>query len=960
MGVGSIVRPALFSLLLVWTALADICRAGAADALLGRPVRAVRIEADAPVDQRELLALLPFTVGEPLEPDSLTRARQLLELKQIFERVAIETIPADDGVIVLVRVARKPIIDSVEVIGNETLSNREVRRLVRLESGMILERELVDAAVQRVESHYRKAGFVDVEVRDRIETRGGEADVDIRIREGEPLTIAAAVVDVEGAGLAAEPLEKALRYVQGTRRSDEIQREAEEELRRLVREQGFYEARIEQSWELGVGKRGVLWFDIAAGPPFEIVVRGNRAKDREELLDLMDLKERLIITDGTWRDLAERMERAYQEAGHYRADVEVTIEEREAANGRRQKQVTFEIDEGRAYSIRSVEFEGNEHISDAELLDEMVTRPPRPFPLNWLPAFRSGTLLDQTLQDDLRRLWFFYRERGFESAEILDAVKRLDENAGAIDITIIIDEGRRTVVEEVRKSGLEPLAEFMPESKVKEGEPFRADQVEEDRLALEQALGRLGYAEARVTSDVIRRTEGTGPVLTTVSYAAEPGVRREIRAIVVQGNIDTRSRAILRELDLQPGDPLDTSALLRGQANIYKLGLFRSVSVRPLAPEDALERDVGVQVVERAAGKLEWGFGYNTRDGIGTFLTASYDNLGGMARQVSMHTQVAIQPGEITPDQYLGNLGYREPRLFGSPWTFKTNLIAERSTQTVDRFSIERVAALWSSDRELLERLRGGFELQAEQADVFDVPDDAELSRLDEGDLRTIAVSPFVVWDRRDDPVSPRRGIVNSLRYRYALPELSTVHFGKISFQHAHYLPVTRHLTFVYAGRGGYAALLDDSPALPIRERFFLGGRSTVRGFSENSIGPKRRCPAGAALEECPRGVEPGEIGEPIGGDLSLNVNVELLFPIVWEIQGALFVDGGGVYVIDGPGDPTVQDDSFTLRNFRRSVGFGLRYNSPVGPVALDFGAKLDRRRDEDFGAVHFSVGSPF
>jgi outer membrane protein insertion porin family len=361
--------------------------------------------------------------------------------------------------------------------------------------------------------------------------------------------------------------------------------------------------------------------------------------------------------------------------------------------------------------------------------------------------------------------------------------------------------------------------------------------------------------------------------------------------------------------------------------------LFRTVSVEPLPPEDALERDVSVRVVERAPGRFAWGAGYNSRDGLGLAGELTYDNLSGMARQARLRGRINLKPGEFVPDQYLGGVGFREPRLADSMWAFETNVIGERSTKSVDKFNIEHVSLVTSFNRPVLPQVKGGLEWEVDRGNVFDVADDAVLVPEDEGWSWTVALSPFLVYDARDDPFSPGEGIFESIRFRWSLPELSDSHFIKLSAQHSHFISVVDDIVFVYVLRGGWARSLDGGYTVPIRERFFLGGRSTVRGFSEDSIGPR------------------GEKGNQQGGDLSLNTNVELRFPLWYGFGGAFFCDGGGLYL---------QKEPISIDDFRRSAGVSLRYLTPLGPLSLDYGIKLDRRSGEDFDKFHFSVGAKF
>ena len=252
-------------------------------------------------------------------------------------------------------------------------------------------------------------------------------------------------------------------------------------------------------------------------------------------------------------------------------------------------------------------------------------------------------------------------------------------------------------------------------------------------------------------------------------------------------------------------------------------------------------------------------------------------------------------PETFSPNEYLGNLGFRDPRVFDSKWTSRTNFIVQRSVLEIERFSIERLSVITALEREVLTGFTTGFEAQFEQHNVFDVAPDAILTGQDVGFLRIATVGPFFVLDRRDDRFAPRQGFFDSFRLRYGSPLLaSDIHFLKAEAQHTQYIPVLDSLGFVYALRGGWARSLRAHEEIPISERFFLGGRTTVRGFDENSIGPL------------------GEDGSPQGGDFELNANTELRFPLWFGLNGALFVDGGGVYL---------QKEAISIHEFRRSTG---------------------------------------
>lgn len=951
--------------------------------LKDRPIVAIEFECPEPIDAPGLMALLPMKTGDLLRPRELQVARHRLEQTRLFTKVEVEAQERGNNVVVVAHLRRKPIVNRIRLQGNKVLRDRDLRRVLRLRENMALTDKLRDYSVRRLKARYAAEGFdaasIEAEVRPRFP---GEVDVFFHIVEGAPLRIGA----IELAGTLAVP-EDRIRGVLGLRVGDRYarkrQHKAEQAIVRLLRERSFYEADVESTWHPGPDKSGSLRFVIDAGPPFRLEFSGNQHFSDARLLKLIELPKRPIITDGTWRELARRTRRAYQEEGYYFAKVEVTI--RPGAP----KTVHVTVDEGRTYRVASVEFEGNRSVSAQSLRAVMGTSPP-----SWI-SWRRGVLLDDVIDDDMTRLWYAYRRHGFQSAEIVDQRTRFDHQQGRVFITVVVDERRRTLVRQIERTGMEPIAGQLPKLGLKVGEPLDPEVVENDRRAAATALAMAGFTRAKVETRIDSEPGGEA-IAATVRFDATGMDQHHVGRIVVQNNFDTHASVIMRELPFSEGDALDPQELLRGQTNIYKLGIFRSVTVRPLrasaeaeAPAAAVPRpavigtdetsgepllrpvpdeghrapatadgdDIAVNVAEKPPGSLQWGAGYNTRDGFRGFFELSHDNLQGVARRLSLRGEMNLQPGDPAPDEYLGNLGFREPRLASTQWTLRSNLIAQRSTREVDQFSLERFAFIPAFERTFLPGLQAGLEAQFEQAQVFDLaPDVANFNPRDQGRLRSISLGPFVVYDGRDDPFTPRRGVFDSVRLRIAPGELgSDIPFFKVFAQHAQYISLGDDLTVVYVARGGWARAYQKSSVVPIRERFFLGGRTTVRGFSENQIGPQ-----GRAFIDAQGNAVPG--GDALGGSLTLNLNVEFRFPLAYGFGAVVFADGGGLYQEVGTGQPgsCAGCGSVKFDDFRRSAGLGLRYNTPVGPVSLDYGFKLDRRGGESIGEVHFNIGTTF
>jgi len=442
----------------------------------------------------------------------------------------------------------------------------------------------------------------------------------------------------------------------------------------------------------------------------------------------------------------------------------------------------------------------------------------------------------------------------------------------------------------------------------------------------------------------------------TVSWSIVRGTRRTVGGTLVQGNVETRDELIERQLPFQVGDPLNPEVLQEGQDAVYGLGTYRSVSVRPLSDTDPAPI-VGVEVQPRPPGSLQWGAGYNTRDGFTLNGEIDYDNLGRRARRISLRGQISLLPTDVSSSQYLAALGYREPQFLRSRWTWNAELVGQRSTRNIDQFSVQRVGLGNGFTRQVFPRLQFAAEAQVEYADVFDVQPKSFIGE-DEGSSWTTAFSPSLLYDGRNDPFAPTRGVFDTARFRYAPPGISSVQFGKLNLQHSQAMPVASWLSLIASGRVAFGRSFSGAEVLPIRERYFIGGATTVRGYSENSLGPM-----GCTIDDPDDPERCGDLAA-LGGDTAIIANFEARVPIWGALSAAAFLDVGGDFLTqcDGACQQAhgVFDNTFTWNNFRKGAGPGVRYMTPVGPLSLDYGFKIDRREGESIGEVHFSISGTF
>jgi outer membrane protein insertion porin family len=985
----------------VWLVSALLVLSGpiGADGPIGLPLRSVDLQCDAWVDEEGLVEMLPLQVGAPLSEEQIEESRRRLELTQIFR--SIELIPKVDGDVVdmLIRLRRKPVISHVKLVGyhgmrlpelrwvlhnisggrlggwkQNQLRDVEIQRLVRLRVGIFYEPELLEVAAERVIDHYYRKGFAYTQVATRVTESPGQVRVEAEIMPGEPIVITSVRCFGE-LGLSADDLAEAVSKFEGKNRERGILREIRMALLRRLREGGFYEARVSAAWVWGDHLSGTVETEIRAGPHFVVTIDGNENVSDQKLRDSLDLSKRLVVTDGTWRLMARRIHALYQAAGFYEAEVTVATAMEEG-----EKQLRFSVREGDKFYLRTIQIDGNQNVADDTILAQMITRKRRRFP--WP---RRGALVSSDLEEDMERVRALYSGRGFESADVRPQVTVGEP--GHLHLLISVEEGPQTIITELEPPGLESRLPSGVTLQSRLGTPLSGVALEADRRALLKALRQLGHQNARVQVE-IDRVPADDRVDAVLHWVIEPGPRYRIGPIIVQGNVETRDEVILRVLPFESGDPLDTGTLLRGQEQVHGLGLFRTATVQeveeseivgPPRPGEAVsglpeeqqageseKEDAGevtlpvtVQVTSRPPGRLSFGLGYNTRDGVTGFAETTFDNVFRRAHKLRVRGQMSIEPPNFEPDQYLGLINYIDPRFRGGAWEVQFNLLGERNTQSLQKFSVERGAFGSSISRLLRENLSFGGSWQVEYVNAFDVEPEPFEAR-DERNAWAMRLGTFLVYDGRNDILNPTSGFLQSLRLSYAPPGISTIDFTQIDAQHTHFIPLWKEIGFVYTLRAGWVRTYDD-PIPPIWVRYFVGGGESVRGFKVNSLGPYD-----------------GE-GDETGGDLALVGKAELRVPLLWGFGFILFVDGGGNFLLrcDSEcrrGDPDdastrVSDAQFSFDNLRSSAGFGFRYVSPVGPISVDYGIKLDRRtrtlvggrRDkESFGEFSISIGTRF
>ena len=657
---------------------------------------------------------------------------------------------------------------------------------------------------------------------------------------------------------------------------------------------------------------------IVVEEPFvdDVAIVGAQAIKREEIEGKLALKANSVLNRNQVRDSLDKIKQLYQEKGYYFAEAEAVYTD----VGPDEIDLTIRITEGEKILIKRIAFVGNRAIEPWELKNVMETKESN------LLSFITGSGVYQrdTLRNDLRRLEAFYQTRGFLRVEISEPDVHVDPQAKGIFITIVVKEQDQYRVGRLQVEGddLFSAAELKNLMQLQEGEIFDRSQLANDVLRLSDRYTERGYAFA----DVVPLTNiDQEQRLVHIDVQIDRGPQVRVGHILIVGNEITRDKVIRREIRLHEGDLFDSSKLRRSRQRLGNLGFFEEVKLDTRRrPEEELV-DLEVRVKEQPTGAFTAGAGYSSTQSVIGTASIRQNNLFGRGQRLVLSAALSRISADFT-------LSFTEPSFLDSQYSL--GLEAFNRNFDYDSFDSRETGAGLRLSREIGEYVRVGLGYRYEDIDISDVSEDASQRIKDLAGRSTSSVmTPSIAWDSRDNVLNPSRGFYNFLSVDFAGGPLGAENqFYKAIGEANWYYPVVGDLVFSARGRIGYGDGWGDKD-LPLLERFFVGTQAvTIRGYRLEDVGPK-------------------DInGDAIGGNSLILLSGQLRFPVTQGLSLVGFIDAGNLY----------DKNEFEPTTLRVGVGAGIRFVTPLGPLALDWGFKLDRKAGEKPSEIHFNIGSLF
>ncbi len=656
-----------------------------------------------------------------------------------------------------------------------------------------------------------------------------------------------------------------------------------------------------------------------------VAFEGNRRISDDELAAEVSLAPRTVFSRARVQSAVERILELYRRSGRYAAKVEPKIIRLE----QNRVDLVFEIDEGPLTRVCGITFIGNESFSDSTLRGVIETRETA-----WYRFFSSTDTYDpDRVELDKERLRRFYRARGYAEFQVISATAQLTPDGKCFYLTFSLEEGPQyrfgkvDLQSTVKDLSVEDLRRLVT---TQEGEIYNADEIENTVQAITEELGKLGFAFARV--EPVERLDRER-LVADLSYAIEEGPRVYVERIEIKGNVRTLDRVIRREFRLAEGDPFNAALLRRSIQRVRNLGFFEKVEAstrQGSAPDRVI---VELEVSERSTGELSFGAGFSTADGPLADIRVSERNLLGRGQAVRANLTISGRRQEI-------DFSFTEPYFLGRELSAGFDVFRRRSDfQTEASFDENRTGGRIRFGYALGEYLRHRVRYTLRDIEVDDVDSDASpFIQQDEGSHVTSAIGHTLVYDRRDTRFLPSEGYF--IRFDQELAGLGgDTRYIRHEIRADYYYPFTPEVVLNLGASGGFIYGLGKD--VPITERFFLGG-SSFRGFRVAGLGPRD-----------------ANTDDALGGNLYYVGTAEMRFPLglpkELRIFGRAFVDAGTLTEIDVSG-PSLVDSG----NLRLSVGIGVSWLSPLGPLSIDLAQAVMKDDEDETEAFRINFGTRF
>jgi outer membrane protein insertion porin family len=920
----------------------------------GQSVSLVELAGRPDLDTEQLRQLIPIHPGDRFSRTTILEAIAALKSTNQFKDVQLNLRPELDGVGVTFILQPAFYVGLYQFPGAERFAFSLLIQVSRFSAQEPYSPFDIKKAQEALLTHFRQNGYfrsrIDVDV--RTDKSYGLANVDFKTTLGPRAKFGNVLIEGVPPGEARQ-IQDFLQSFRMRLRQAAVRPGRTYSQRTLQNATRHLESRITDDKHPIVqvkvtgadyspdSNRADVTFAVERGPIIQARIEGAQLSGQVERKLLPTYQENGLSAEMI-QEGRQNLLNHFREKGYFGVQVDTSVGQQEGETA-----VVYQVAKGPRKRLGKLEFKGNNHFSGEELKKHVVVSEAH---------FLNRGRYDET---SIKQLTAFYRSQGFNQAKVTTTF--VPTGGRDLILTFEVNEGPRDIVDKLQVIGnAVPIAKLAPGGlRLGPGKPFSQSAMDEDKSKIVSSYLDLGYLAATVhqTSHPL----SSDPQKRQVLYEITEGPKVQAGSVVTLGRERTKQALIDRDLTtLRPGEPVAESEIFAAESKLFAQGVFDWSQVnlrRRIASQD--QEDVIVKVHEAKRNDILYGIGFQMTSRGGsvpdgrvtvpglptlqlpsTFMTneetiagprASFqytrNNVRGRAETVSVGALYG-------PLERTAQFDFINPQFRWTKWRAVVEAAVDSNKQN-PVFTSRQVLATFQMERPLNEKKKQNLILRYSLSRLnltdLTIP---ELVPPKDRNTRLSTLSASYILDSRDNAVDPHKGIYGSFE-AYESPRIlgSSTTFTRLLAQGAYYRQLRPALIWANSVRAGLF-VPTRGEEIPISQRFFTGGGSTLRGFPLNGAGPQTAVPA------CSNPSDPSTcslIEVPVGGVQLLIINSEFRMPLPLKkgLGGVAFYDGGNVF------DPTLSSHLFDLR-YTNSVGLGFRYSTPVGPIRVDIGRNLN------------------
>lgn len=698
----------------------------------------------------------------------------------------------------------------------------------------------------------------------------------------------------------------------------------------------------------------VLVIEVTERPSISsIEIEGNKVIATDDLLKGLKqsgLSDGEIFQQSTLDSVRNELQRQYVAQGRYSANIEAKVEKL----ARNRVAIKINISEGSIAKIKSLNVVGNTVFSDEEISSLFELKE-----AGWLSFMKTDDKYSkEKLTGDLERLRSYYMDRGYINMEVSSVQVSITPNKEDIYVTVNISEGKKYTVRDVRVTGdlKIPESEIYNLILVKPGQVFSRKIMTSSSDLITRRLGDDGYTFANVSARPEINQDGT----VSLIFMIDPSKRAYVNRINFRGNTKTEDEVLRREMRQMEGGWASTYLINQSKTRLERLGYFKEVNVEtPQTPGTDDQVDVNFTVEEQPSGSVTASVGFAQSAGLILGGSISQSNFLGTGNKVSLG---------LTRSEYQSRYNFS----FVNPyWTedgvslgynmFYRTTDYDKLNVDVSSYAVDSLGFGISLGYPISETARLNYGVSVQQDDVkegtYTVQEISNFLAAEGKNYSNIKGS--VGWSQStlNKGVFATRGYSQSLVGEVTLPG-SDLSFYKLDYNAQIFAPLSKDYVFRFHSRLGYSDSFGTTSRLPFYEHYYGGGFGSVRGFQDNSLGPR----------STPNSANPDQSLQAFGGNVLVQGGTEFIFPMPFvkdqkSLRTVLFWDVGNVFETNcSAGQVQRKDQScdISARNLASSVGVGLNWLTAIGPLSFSLGMPIKKPADSDTQIFQFSLGQTF